>query len=93
MDQRRDFYLIFKEAVNNLAKYSKAASAKIVVEVKEQFIHLTLTDDGQGFDLKNAKAGNGLQNMKQRAGRWMGKFDIQSAPGKGTSVSLFMKIH
>lgn len=93
MDQRRDFYLIFKEAVNNLTKYSQATKATIEVQIEDHSIHLSVADNGQGFDITNARTGNGLQNMKQRATKWQGKLNVQSAMSMGTSVTLDMKIH
>jgi signal transduction histidine kinase len=92
MDQRRDFYLIFKEAVNNLVKYSKATAATITINATEQNIHLLVKDNGQGFDVANARQGNGLQNIKQRADKWKANLNLQSAEGKGTTIELRMKI-
>jgi two-component system sensor histidine kinase UhpB len=93
MDQRRDFYLIFKEAVNNLVKYSKATKAVVEVQSDDHTIRLKVADNGNGFDQKNTRIGNGLQNMKQRAEQWKGKLNVESAPGKGTTVLLDMKIN
>lgn len=96
MDQRRDFYLIFKEAVNNLVKYSKASQALVEVKLNNHSINLLIRDNGKGFDLNNshseASGGNGLYNMKQRADKWKGDFTIESLTGQGTVVRLTMKI-
>lgn len=93
MDQRRDFYLIFKEAVNNLVKYSKATEAIIKVHIVDQQIHLKVTDNGKGFDLNNTRMGNGVQNMKQRADKWSSSLLVQSEIGMGTTILLTMKIN
>jgi signal transduction histidine kinase len=92
MDQRRDFYLIFKEAVNNLVKYSKATEAKVEIVSQDHSIHLRVTDNGKGFDLKNTRLGNGIQNMKQRAEKWKAQLLVKSAAGKGTIISLDMRL-
>lgn len=92
MDQRRDFYLIFKEAVNNLVKYSKATEATVEVYTDDQFIHLLVVDNGKGFDKENVRQGNGIQNMKQRAAKWNGQLNMTSANGKGVRIELVMKI-
>ena len=92
MTQRRDLYLIFKEAVNNLAKYSQAKNAVISVRTGEQHIFLEVKDDGIGFDQKNTRAGNGLQNMQQRANASGGIMSVQSTPGEGTTINLEMKV-
>jgi ligand-binding sensor domain-containing protein/two-component sensor histidine kinase len=93
MDQRRDFYLIFKEAVNNLVKYSEAEEAQIKVSIDHPFIRLEVEDNGQGFDELTLRYGNGLQNMKQRADKWRAILQVKSRPGQGTSISLDMKMN
>lgn len=92
MDQRRDFYLIFKEAVNNLVKYSKATEATVEVHTSDQDIRLLVIDNGKGFDKETVRQGNGIQNMKQRAAKWNGEIKVQSAAGKGVKIELIMKI-
>jgi ligand-binding sensor domain-containing protein/two-component sensor histidine kinase len=92
MTQRRDLYLIFKEAVNNLAKYSQAKNAVIRVTANAHEIGLLVMDDGKGFDPSNTKTGNGLQNMEQRAKASGAEVNITSKPGEGTTVKLEMRI-
>jgi signal transduction histidine kinase len=92
MTRRRDLYLIFKEAVNNLIKYSGASNAVIKVSVTEQHISLLIKDDGKGFDRSTVRMGNGLQNMEQRAKAAGGVLSVHSIPGKGTTVELVMKV-
>lgn len=94
MTQRRDLYLIFKEAVNNMAKYSQAKNAIIRVATGEHTIELLVKDDGKGFDLTSGdtKTGNGLHNMEHRAKNTGAELMITSEPGAGTLVRLEMKI-
>lgn len=92
MEKRRDLYLVFKEAVNNLVKYSKAKNALISVKTASHTIELIVKDDGDGFDLQHARAGNGLQNMEQRARSSGATLHVRSQPGKGTIIGLNMKI-
>jgi signal transduction histidine kinase len=92
MDQRRDFYLIFKEAVNNLVKYSDASKASVRVVIDHKVIRMEVRDNGKGFDMANVHAGNGMQNMKQRAEKWKAMLEVKSEQGKGTSISLEMKV-
>ncbi len=93
MDQRRDFYLIFKEGVNNLVKYAGATEGKVRVSVDHKIISLEISDNGKGFDEHSVQAGNGMQNMKQRAAKWKSHLQIKSSPGKGTSILLDMIVH
>jgi two-component system, NarL family, sensor histidine kinase UhpB len=90
MERRRDFYLIFKEAINNLAKYSKATMAKVIVERDGEIVRMIITDNGIGFKSSESLAGNGINNMRQRAGSWNDRLHIDSEPGKGTQVMLEM---
>ncbi len=88
MEQRKNLYLFFKEAVNNTAKYAQAAVVDIQLNRQQNKINLSITDDGIGFANTTAYNGNGLKNMRFRADLLKGEFDLQSAPGKGTAVSL-----
>ena len=92
MDQRRDLYLIFKEAVNNLVKYSKADNAKVEVLINLHNMSLLVKDDGSGFDTTEIREGNGLRNMQQRAALLNASLTIESEPGKGTTVNLNMPL-
>ncbi len=92
MDQRRDFYLIFKEAINNLVKYSKATQALVEVQLNSHSINLLIRDNGRGFESNKAQPGNGLYNMRQRANKWKADFTVESLSGKGTVVKISMRI-
>ena len=88
MDNRRDLYLLFKEAVNNLVKYSQATEASINIETENKNLKMTITDNGKGFELGKITAGNGLNNMKQRTAKLNGNLSINSKNGNGTSIEL-----
>ena len=88
---RRDILLIFKEAVNNLAKYSAATEAFIGLEFKSPFLTLTITDNGKGFDPDMNGTGNGLKNMQSRAQKIGAQFCLCTTLGKGTSITLQLK--
>ncbi len=90
IEKRKDFYLIFKEAINNLAKYSHASEANIKMNCVNRMLILIVTDNGIGFSLENgsSRAGNGLKNMQARAELLKGKIKIISDPGKGTQIDL-----
>jgi ligand-binding sensor domain-containing protein/two-component sensor histidine kinase len=88
MEERRDFFLIFKEAVNNLAKYSNCRHAHIEVSVHKSKLYMKIQDDGTGFDVNGADNGNGLINMRKRAGSLRGALSIESQNGVGTKIQL-----
>jgi signal transduction histidine kinase len=80
--------LIFKESVNNLAKYSKCSNALVSIRLEKRMISLIVKDDGVGFDPNAPTDRNGLRNLKERAQNLKGWIDIQSASGRGTSIIL-----
>lgn len=96
MQQRRNIYLIFKEAVNNAAKYSDTDKIYVSCSFKNRELQLSVTDEGKGFEQDLNHTGNGLNNMKRRAAELGGHIDIESAPGRGTSITLIIpgkKLH
>ncbi len=86
MPQRRDFFLIFKEAINNAAKYSQAEKVEVKVTKEKEQLHLSISDNGIGFMMANETSSNGLKNMKTRAEALKGFLQIRSEPGKGTTI-------
>ena len=92
MEQRRDIYLIFKEAVNNAVKYSGCNNIRAGLSLQNQKLQMRITDDGNGFDIPAAMQGNGLANMKKRAENHNGKLVIQSSQVKGTEIIVVFPV-
>ncbi|TDH28051.1 hypothetical protein EXU57_06200 [Segetibacter sp. 3557_3] len=88
MEARRDFFLVFKEAVNNAAKYSHASRVTVKLALKNKKLTMLVEDNGKGFDVPKADGGNGLGNMQKRAEAMNGTIDIESRPGNGTQVKV-----
>lgn len=88
MDARRDLFLIFKEGINNAAKYSRATRLFISFSLDKNLFTLKIKDYGVGFDFKDLDEGNGLENMKKRAANLNGALTINSKPGEGTELIL-----
>ncbi len=95
MEKRKNFYLIFKESINNALKYSFCKKVEVTVKQHNHQLELLVTDDGQGFDVEEMKklaakslSGNGLNNMKRRAAEMNGECLIKSSPGGATLVHL-----
>lgn len=87
---RKDIYLVYKEAMNNAAKYSQCSSIVISIQQTKHLFELTVTDNGSGFDRAKVIPGNGLKNMEQRAEAVKGLLLVSS--DKGTSVRLVIPI-
>ena len=92
MEARRDFFLVFKEAINNAAKYSKANMVVVRVAAKHKRLVLLVEDNGIGFDPEIADSGNGLGNMQKRADAMHGRLHFVSKPGEGTHVTVNIPI-
>lgn len=92
VNQRRDLYLILKEAVNNAAKYSGCKNIRIELVQREGKLMLTISDDGDGFEKAIVNDGHGLNNMQERAKGMGGRLEVNSAPGEGTAIMLILKV-
>lgn len=85
---RRRFYLIFKEAINNIVRHARPSKVSLNIRKEGRSLIMTIVDDGVGFDVENVNEGNGLTNMRKRSESLSGSLSIQSAPMKGTTVKL-----
>jgi signal transduction histidine kinase len=92
MEHRQFLYLIFKEGMNNAVKYSECEEITLKIAVERKKLSITLQDNGQGFDMKNLNAGNGLINMRERAKKIRGDIQIESQLGEGTTIEFIGKI-
>jgi signal transduction histidine kinase len=96
-ETRRELFLVFKEAVTNVARHSGARVARLRLEVLEDALTLEVGDDGKGFapgpapDLESGlRRGRGLVNMQARAARMGGSLSVISAPGIGVRLDLVL---
>lgn len=87
-EQRKDVYLVYKEAVTNAVKYSTATEMTVRLLYREEGLLLQVIDNGKGFDAGQEFSGNGLKNMRSRAAGMQAVLTIQSIPGTGTVVSM-----
>ncbi|MGL5890153.1 MAG: sensor histidine kinase [Bacteroidia bacterium] len=86
-----NFFLIFKEGVNNAAKYSQANQINIRFVCSAHTMSFEIEDNGIGISDEQRGNGNGLGNMKARAADIHAKFTIDTTPGKGTRILLTVK--
>jgi len=91
-EKRKNLFLIFKEAINNAAKYSGGTTVTINLFLQFSHLHLEIVDNGKGFNKEEAKHGNGLSNMKDRATAISGALQYNTEPGKGTRIILAVPI-
>jgi len=92
LTERHNFYMIYKEAINNLAKYSSATEAWVSIEFKSPYLFLEIKDNGKGFDPSHAReGGNGLRNMKARAEKIGATYELETVLNKGTTITVHLK--
>lgn len=84
----RQVFLLFREAVHNIAKHANATKVEIEVSWQSKRFHLRIVDIGCGFDVAAVAAGNGLANLRHRAEVIGGELKFTSDPGKGTRITL-----
>ncbi|WP_426431062.1 tetratricopeptide repeat-containing sensor histidine kinase [Winogradskyella sp. HB-48] len=83
-----NIYRIIQEAINNAVKYAEASSINVnILKVHDKML-IKIKDDGKGFDEKNVKLGNGLNNMKKRADEINAQCSISSKLGEGTTITI-----
>ncbi|HEV2453797.1 MAG TPA: sensor histidine kinase, partial [Verrucomicrobiae bacterium] len=88
-ETRHNLFLAVKEALNNAVRHAQAAEVRLRATVNEESLILTVEDDGRGFaGASDDPTADGLRNMRQRMEEISGQFNIESALGKGTKVTL-----
>ena len=86
-------YRIVQEALNNVAKHSRADRVRLIMEIEDSEIGLHIDDNGSGFDLEEVldadprERGFGLASMRERTEFSGGEYSLRTAPGQGTRIS------
>ena len=83
-----NLYRIVQEGLQNCVKYSHANLIKLNFGANESELTIRLEDDGVGFDTKKAKKGIGHKNINSRLQKIGGSWQLESAPGKGTKITI-----
>lgn len=87
-------YRILQEALNNVAKHSRADKVEVSLRSVNREIELVIKDNGRGFDISDVYAvdfqqrGVGLESIKERTAIFGGCLDIRSQPGQGTMIRV-----
>lgn len=96
MLQRKNIYLIYKEAVNNAMKHGACTKIAVSITHSANQLIIKVQDNGKGFEMgeqnKYNLGGNGLLGMKARAKETKAQLEIQSEIGKGTTMLLVLPI-
>lgn len=88
-------YRIVQEALTNIMKHARARNVAVAIRYKDGKVHLTIRDDGKGFNSKEhgkARSGLGLSLMRERAHAAGGSLQIKSVPGSGTQIRVIVPV-
>lgn len=90
-------YRIAQECLNNVSKYAAATAVNVLLSVTDSELKLIIVDNGVGFDATriaspSGNGGLGLSGMQERASLLEGSFQIESAPGDGTTVYVSLPV-
>jgi len=85
-------FRIAQEALANVARHSSAKTVKIYLIYTNGDLELTIIDDGQGFQVEKSQNGYGLRSMQERIETLGGKINVESIPGKGTTVACTVPV-
>ena len=86
-------FRLLQECLNNIIKHAKASKVKVRLSYDNDMVLLKVADDGIGFDNSSEKVGHyGLVNMQERAKKFRGTLEVQSAPGEGTAIHATLVI-
>jgi signal transduction histidine kinase/ligand-binding sensor domain-containing protein len=101
---RHSLFLAFKEALHNVVKHASATEVRVSLTLAKSGFAASIEDNGRGFDPANVgatamtkdplriSAGNGLANMRKRIEGIGGECQVDSAPGKGTTVRFIVRV-
>lgn len=95
---RLTVYRVVQEALTNVAKYSQASEASVILECKEDNLTAIIEDNGVGFDVQatlnstDIEKKLGLHGMKERVNLIGGELTIESEPGLGTTIYIHIKL-
>ena len=88
-DAQLTIFRVLQEALNNARKHAEARALQVELAFGEHALQLVIADDGKGFDLAAPRRGHyGVTTMRERAAKVGGSATIDSAPGRGTRVTI-----
>ena len=84
-------FRVAQEALYNVVRHARASTVDVSLDCVDDALHFVARDDGQGF-AHEKRSGLGLASMRERVRQLGGRFAVQSAPGRGTSVDAWVPL-
>ena len=81
-------YRFLQECLSNALRHGEAERLAMTIEEADNRLSVRVEDDGRGFDAATARQGRGMRSLKERAKALNGELEVESAPGRGTTVTL-----
>lgn len=90
LDEKKEttLFRIIQECVTNIIKHADASRLTLQLIHHPKYLTLMIEDDGKGFDLQHFSDGIGIKNIESRVAYINGTLDIDSQPGKGTTITV-----
>jgi PAS domain S-box-containing protein len=87
-------FRIYQEALTNVARHAKATTVSAELDMEDEQVVLTISDDGKGFDVKGigSKKTLGLLGMKERVFMMGGRYELNSRPMQGTTIRVLVPL-
>jgi signal transduction histidine kinase len=92
VELRQNLYLIFKEAINNIAKHSSATQVLIELKKTDHTLSLRIKDNGQGIPEEHLSQGHGIRNMRMRAEVNKGLLRFENNNGWMVELKIPMRV-
>jgi signal transduction histidine kinase len=91
--KRTTLYRVVQEALTNITRHAQASRGEVIVKRLANDVHMQIKDNGRSFDVERVLRSKrsrhlGLLGMRERVEMVGGKFAVESAPGKGTTINV-----
>lgn len=88
---RYQLFLVFKEALNNVVRHSRATEVRLKIQVERGELRFSIFDNGRGLPvIGHSNEMDGLSNMRVRVEKLDGRFEIATEAGRGTTLNFFV---
>lgn len=92
-NKKINLYRILQEAIQNINKYAQATVVEVIFDIKNNYLVMSIKDNGKGFDTTKKSKGIGMQNIISRVASMNGELKIESSQEKGTLVEVQIEIN